>query len=50
MTGDAIGQVSSQTLPNLAVISQALLPKAQQHLAASNQLASQLGMSVCSKA
>lgn len=29
---------------------QALLPKAQQHLARSNALASQLGMSVCSKA
>jgi hypothetical protein len=27
-----------------------LLPKAQQHLARSNALASQLGMSVCSKA
>jgi uncharacterized lipoprotein len=29
---------------------QSLLPKAQQHLARSNALASQLGMSVCSKA
>lgn len=29
---------------------QALLPKAQQHLARSNALASQLGMTVCSKA